>query len=249
MRGVRRLALYVFIFCFANSAASASSIEDRHAAIERALGFIHSIASDERTFASYGSDLLWCLYSISHTSRDPELAAQANQMGRELASRWRDVHHHVPAKASAIEIYLMVEGAYAADRLGLPDARFKKELRRAAGRFTAQDYLGFDPSKPPRLDDPKRFDVFTDALIRSYFGEAYGIPLGARYRDVVRWLPRLRPYDSFDDDTEFDAFYAVTHVILHPGPLSREQHCRVAAAGGISVRPAQAGRCYPDPPI
>lgn len=213
MRGVRRLVLHILIFCFAGSAASASSTEERHAAIERALGFIHTVASDNSNFARYGGDLLWCLYSISHTSRDPELSAAAGRMARDLAGRWRASHRHVPANASAVEIYLLVEGAYAAERLGLPDARFKKEVRLAARRFNARDYLGFDPSEPPRRDDPKRYDVFTDALIRSYFGDAYGIPLGAHYRDVVRWLPRLRPYEGFDDDTEFDAFYAVTHVI------------------------------------
>lgn len=210
---VRRLAIYILIFCFAGSAASASSVQDRHAAIERALGFIHNIASDERNFERYGSDLLWCLYSISHTSSDPELSGEAARMGRNLAKRWRASHSHVPTNPTATDIYLMVAGAYAADRLGLPDSRFKKELRQAARRFKAADYLGFDPSKPPLLDDPKRFDIFTDALIRSYFGDAYGVPLGAHYRDVVRWLPRLRPYDGYDDDTEFDAFYAVTHVI------------------------------------
>jgi hypothetical protein len=209
----RRLLLQILIVCLSCSALPASSIEDRHAAIERALEFIHKTALSESNFDRYGSDLLWCFYSISHTSRDTQLASEAARIGRELAARWRASHRHVPPNASAIDIYKLVLGAYASDRLGLPDAQFKRELRKASLRFTARDYLGFDPQKPPPPDHPKRYDIFTDALIRSYFGDAYGIPLGAHYRDVVRWLPRLRPYDGFDDDTEFDAFYSVTHLV------------------------------------
>ncbi len=211
---MRCLVLFIFTVRVASQSLPAVPQEDRHAAIERALAFIYTTASNETNFGQYGSDMLWCLYSISHTSRDPQLAAEAARTGRELAQHWRNSHPHVPANATAIDVYRLVSGAYAADRLGFPDARFKKELRRAAPHFTAKDYLRFDPAHgPPALDDPKRYDIFTDALIRSYFGDAYGILLGAHYRDVLRWLPSLRPYDGDDEDTEFDAFYAVTHVI------------------------------------
>jgi hypothetical protein len=122
----------------------------------------------------------------------------------------------------------MVSGAYAADRLGLPDPRLKAELQGAARRFTAKDFLGFDAAhEPPRQDDPKRYDIFTDALIRSYFGDTYGVPLGASYRDVVRWLPRLRPYTGYDEDMEFDIFYTITHVVY---TLNRYHERRVAPA-------------------
>jgi len=189
-------------------------LQDRKAAINRALNFIYATAANENHFAEHGHDLMWCFYSISHTSRDRELSQSAARMGRELAQRWRQLHPHVPADAAALEIYRLIAGAYAADRLGLPDPRFKAELLRAVPRFGAEDYLGFDAAHgPPRLDDPKRYDKFTDALIRSYFADSYGIPLGATYRDVVRWLPRLRPYTGYDEDTEFDIFYTLTHVV------------------------------------
>ena len=194
--------------------ARASSLEDRRAAIDRAMQFLHATAAKDANVARYGSDLLWCFYTISNTSGDRRLQAQAAQMGREVARRWRKMHQHVPADASSQDIYHFVAGAYAADLLGFRDPSFKEELRRAVPRFTAQDYLGFDPAhEPPHLDDPRRYDIFTDALIRSYFGDAYGIPLGAHHREVVRWLPRLRPYDGYDEDTEFDIFYAISHVI------------------------------------
>src|SRR5262249_8605981 len=190
----------------------ASPLEDRRAAINRALKFVYATASDETHFDKYGSDLLWCFYSISHTSSDRSLRASAARMGRDLARRWRTTHQHVPTDATPEDIYKLVSGAYAADRLGLPDPRLRDELVRAVPRFTASDYLGFDAQHgPPPLDDPRRYDIFTDALIRSYFGDAYGIPLGASYRDVVRWLPRLRPYTGYDENTEFDIFYALTH--------------------------------------
>jgi hypothetical protein len=206
----------------------ASSPDGRQAAIERALNFLHTTVSDDANIAKYGSDLLWCFYTISHTSSDRKLRESAAQMGRELARRWRKQNQHVPRDADALEIYKMVAGSYSSDLLGVKDPRLKAELREASRRFSARDYLGFDAQRePPPLDDPARYDTWSGALITAYFGDAYGIRLGARYRDVIKWLPSLRPFDGHDDDTEFDAFYAVTHVIY---TLNRYHEHRVAPA-------------------
>lgn len=208
-----RLLLWL-IAAFCTSHLHGSQLDERKTAINRALNFIYTTAANEAHFAEHGHDLLWCFYSISHTSHDRELSQSALRMGRELAWRWRQSHQHVPGDATAMDIYQLVAGSYAADRLGFPDPQLKAELLRAVPRFHAKDYLGFDAAQgPPSLDDPKRYDKFTDALIRSYFADAYGVPLGASYADVVRWLPRLRPYTGYDEDTEFDIFYTVTHVV------------------------------------
>jgi hypothetical protein len=227
LRGaVRRFLLCLIVVVGATGAAPAGPSEERRAAIERALAFLYATASDPANLNRYGSDLLWCFYTISHTARDRALSAAAGRMGRDLAKRWRLSHRHVPRDAGPREIYQLVAGAYSADRLGLPAPRFKAELRAAARRFTARDYLGFDaPREPPRPDDPRRYDLWTDALITTYFGDAYGIRLGAPYRDVLKWLPRLRPYDGRDEDLEFDAFNAATHVIY---TLNRYHERRVA---------------------
>ncbi|HKV94627.1 MAG TPA: hypothetical protein VJW20_18930 [Candidatus Angelobacter sp.] len=175
--------------------------DPRHAAIDRALDFLYRSASDQKIFSRHGFDLLWAFYSISHTARERQLRESAARMGRELAFRWRKTHQHVPPEASPEEIYQLVMGACAADHLGVPDPQFKTELLRAAVKFSAKDYLGFDAAfEPPSLDDPQRYDVWSGALIKSYVGDAYGITLGAHYRDVVKWLPRLRSYDGHDDD-------------------------------------------------
>jgi hypothetical protein len=204
----------------------AGSLQERHAAIEHALTFLHATASDDTNVAKYGADLLWCFYSISHASRDRELGESASRMGRELARRWRKSHQHVPPDATASEIYTLVAGAYAADLLGIQDPRLKTELRKAAAKYSARDYLGFDaPREPPTANDPDRYDTWSGALITTFFGDAYGIRLGASYRDVVQWLPRFRPFDGHDEDVEFDAFYAATHLIY---TLNRYHERRVA---------------------
>jgi hypothetical protein len=158
---------------------------------------------------------IFCGVSIpSPTPPRTELSESAGNMGRELAARWRKSHRHVPPDANANRIFLLVSGAYSADRLGFPDRRYKSELRKAAAKFTAQQFLGFDPTHgPPQMDDPGRYDQWYSALIVTFFGDGYGIRMGAHYRDVLRWLPRLRPYEGHDEDMEFDIFYAITHVI------------------------------------
>jgi hypothetical protein len=226
--GVRFLLCCFLAAIAASSTLHASSVDDRHAAIVRALNFLYKTAQDDANFSRYGADLLWCFYTIAHTSNDPQLSESAGRMGRELAQRWRKSHPHVPADVNPAGIFLLVTGAYSADRFGFPDRGFKAELRRAAAKFSAQDYLGFDPAHtPPRLDNPGRYDQWYGALIVTFFGDAYGIRLGAHYRDVLQWLPRLRPYEGYDEDTEFDIFYAITHVIY---TLDRYHERRVSSS-------------------
>jgi hypothetical protein len=56
--------------------------------------------------------------------------------------------------------------------------------------------------------------VWYDALITAYVGDRYGVTLGARYADVLKWLPTLRPYPNQSAGAEFyDAVYAITHVV------------------------------------
>ena len=74
-----------------------------------------------------------------------------------------------------------------------------------------------------------------EALANTYISERCGMLFGARYLDVLKWLPAMRPYPvGADEDVEFlrDAIYAVTHVVytlndygtyrLSPGWLPRE---------------------------
>ena len=105
---------------------------------------------------------------------------------------------------------------------GENDAAIKPQLARAVTRFTAVDYLQFDPAKePPPSDIPadcshdsvrnprgatvcrkcgraltmrSKYDVWMDALIATYTGDRYGIHLGATYRDVLQWMPAMWPY-------------------------------------------------------
>ena len=72
------------------------------------------------------------------------------------------------------------------------------------------------------------------ALVKSYVSERCGVVFGARYWDVVKWLPEMRPYPSAVEDIEIlrDALFAVTHIVytlndystyrLSPCWLSRE---------------------------
>lgn len=189
-------------------------IPTRKLAIHRALEFLHRTANNPVAFAGHGGDLMWCFYTIAHTSSDPQLRLSALRMAYEAATKWRKANRHVPKDATPDTIGDLVGTAYIADLLGFTDPLYKAELRRAAGRYTMMDYLGFDAVHGPL---PKDRDLgvklWHDALITTCFGDVYGITLGAHYEDVAKWLPRMRPYTTDDDSLEFDLFYAVTHYI------------------------------------
>ena len=192
----------------------AGEVEDRRAAIQRGLDYLDRLVADDANFDQVSSDLLWCFYFIAQNDADAGMRAMGMRKARQLAQRWRARHPHVPADASPFDIQQMAGAAYVADQMGLRDASFRAELHRAAARFSAAENFQFDPSRePPPYKRDDRYALWLDALIRSYTGKISGILLGARYADVAQWAPCMRPYTGHDEDMEFDAFYAATHLI------------------------------------
>ncbi|MCA1592890.1 MAG: hypothetical protein LC754_09620 [Acidobacteria bacterium] len=206
--------------------------DDRRRAIYRGMRFIYRGAREPENFKEYGEDLVWWFGVTSGVMRDPALRRMARRMGVELALRWRREHRTVPRGADADTIAELVSGDNAASSLGVRAARLKEQLRFAASRFSAREYLKFDPlTEPPPNDVPEeceydqtenprgatvcavchrplamksRYDVWYDALITAYIGERARIKLGASYADVLKWLPSLRPYRGREQDANTD---------------------------------------------
>lgn len=215
----------------------------RKQAILRGMEFLYGNSCDARNFETWGHDYLCCFHCIASTSRDASLRRTAMRMGRERARRWRGEHGGVPDDADAETVARLVIGSAAADRLGVRDDALKDEIRQAAGQFTAVDYFAFDAfTEPPPRDVPdccgcglynwrgrKRcrdckaplemispYQLWMDALTRSYMGERYGVTVGAPYKEVIKWLHEMRPYRGREGDANVDfyhAVYAVTHVV------------------------------------
>ena len=220
-------------------------------AIRRGLEFIYEVARDEDFFADYGHDLINCFYFISDTSEDDSLRRTARRMGRERARLWRREHSRLPPDADTDTLSVYLHGIYAADRLGLRDPALKERLRRATRHVTAQDYFWFDPvNEPPpanvtwrcscgllnergrktcqqcrrRLKVINRYKLWYEALIGAYNCERVGVIVGARYREVLKWLPVMRPYRGREGgaNTDFyDSLYAVTHIVYTLNDYSR----------------------------
>jgi len=210
----------------------------------KALDYIDRSARVPENFAAQASDYTYCFYSIAATARDPELRAAAARLAPTYAKRWAETAATVPPNANSDEVSDMVFGWLPASLLGESDARIKPELARAAARFTAIDLLLFDPAKePPPSDIPEdcrydftsnprgetvcrkcgrplrirsKYDVWMDALITTYTGDRYGIQLGASYKDVLQWMPTMRPYLKLSQTgyrNFIDTLYALTHVV------------------------------------
>ena len=210
-------------------------------AVRRGLAFLRRFARRPRHFREWGSDFLNYFYVVADTAADAHLRRRARAEGLELARRWRRLNPTIPDAADAETVYDLVYGSLYADLLGARRPGFKARLKRAARRFTAADYLSFDPaSEPPPADVPYdcrcglwnergrktcarcrrrlemtgRYLVWYVALIRTYIADGYGVSLGATYADVLRWLPSMRPYPARRSAADFrDAAYAVTHVV------------------------------------
>jgi hypothetical protein len=215
----------------------------RETAIRRGLDFLYRIAGKPEGFDSYGSLLTCCFALVGSTSSNARLRQPARSRAQKLARRWSRLHPAVPPDATTDLLFDFVTVRYALSRLGVRDAGLNAQIRAAAGRFSVQDLLGFDPvSEPPannlphrcecglknqrgrtfckqcrrRLEAQSRYRVWMEALANTYVSERCGVPFGAHYLDVLKWLPTMRPYPVSAAEhvaSLSDAIYAVTHIV------------------------------------
>jgi hypothetical protein len=222
---------------------ASEKIAGSETSIRRGLDFIYRVAATPEGFDSYGTLSICCFALVGATSRNASLRQLARLRAQKLARRWGRAHRRVPAPASPELIRGFVLVRYALSRIGLRDAALNAQLRSAAGCFSARDLLGFNPaSEPPandlpyvcecglqnqrgrtfckqcrrRLEIQSKYRVWMRALASTYVSERCGIIFGARYGDVLKWLPSMRPYPvGAEENVEIlrDAVYAVTHIV------------------------------------
>src|ERR1043165_1179527 len=63
--------------------------EERARAVRRGLRFIYRTALDRENFEAYGSEYLWCFYTISEGVSEAGGRRLARRMGLERARVWR----------------------------------------------------------------------------------------------------------------------------------------------------------------
>jgi hypothetical protein len=71
-----------------------------------------------------------------------------------------------------------------------------------------------------------RYRLWYDALIATYNCERVRVSVGASFRDVLKWLPVMRPYrgrENGDNPDFYDCLYAVTHVVYTLNDYSQYQ--------------------------
>lgn len=210
-------------------------------AARRGFEFLLRFARKPENFEAWGSDFLNYFYVVADTAANTDMRRLGRAEGAKLARRWCRRHPSIPEDTDAEGVYELIYGGLYADRVCGRARRPKARLRLAARRFSAADFLWFDPKTeaPPRdvpdgcrcgfwnergrktcvrcrrgLKMMTRYLVWYVALIRTYVADSYGVSLGASYADVLRWLPTLRPYpEAFGEPGFYDAAYAVTHIV------------------------------------
>ena len=216
----------------------------RERAARRGLRFIAKLAAYEPVADYLGSGALWFCRSLV-LSGSPALQADAGHLAHALFEGWRRQQGELDDDADAPAIAEHVRAYGAAEAMGFYDSRTKTRIRRLARSFSATDFLGFDPRRAPppanlpdacscgassrrgrrrcegaACDRPltwmNRHRSWCLALTSAYCGDRYGVTLGAPYRDVLKWLPSLRPYPAcgrLSPAAFADISYTVTHVI------------------------------------
>ena len=222
----------------------------RSNAVYRAFNLLRRLASRQSTFAKYSGHLLPAFYFIATTSGDAALRQSALRAGRERARYWKQQWHARRHKLDAGAVLDAISAGYAAEQLGIPHRRIRRQLEAAIARYSTRELLGFDPVSEAiprnipedcecgvvnergrrrcracrrRLTPRSRYEVWYYALISLYFCERYGIQLPVGHADVMRLLPALRPYPRPRSRCYRDAIYAVTHIVYTLNDYNRSR--------------------------
>jgi len=123
----------------------------RQEAVLRGLRFIYRNSLEGDNFEDWGGDYLWCFHCVASTSADARLRALAREMGATLALKWRGEQQALPELADAGEVGYYMSMIDVSSRLGIDNHGLGEHVRQGSHRFTARDYLGFDPVReaPP----------------------------------------------------------------------------------------------------
>lgn len=236
------------------SSKSSDLLISRRAAVRRGLAYLGRIARHPRRVLRFGSALLYCAAFMASTAADPCVRRRARSIALRGWAAWNLGWRGALEPSSADELSELVHGHCAAQRLGLRFPKRRAWLKRHARRFTTEEFLGWDPraEPPPRnlreacacgwpnkpraprcgnqecrapLPRQGQRRAWCLALTAAYCGERIGVPLGARYRQVLQWLPRLPDYASprRGESAFHDAAYAVTHVVYTLNDYGRFQ--------------------------
>lgn len=219
-------------------------------AARRGLELLRQLARRKSTFAKYSGHLLPAFYFIASTSRDAALRRRALTAGRERARYWKRQWDRKRRRLDAGTVLDEISAGYAAQQLGIPHPRIRRDLEAAIARYSARDLLGFDPLSEtiPRnvpedcecggvnergrrrcrqcrrhLAARSQYEVWYCALTSTYFCERYGLPLPVSHADVMRLLPALRPYPSPRSRWYRDTIYAVTHIVYTLNDYNRSR--------------------------
>jgi hypothetical protein len=187
---------------------------------------------------------LWCFYTIARTAKNARLREMAQYIGQERALEWR-LRFTEPPVNDVDDLTSFAFGTDIADKLlGNCNETLKGRIQAAVRRFSTLDFLGFDPRhEPPPSELPEEcpkcahhsprgsaacqkcstplefrspYDIWLDALVTTYSGDAYGVQLGASYPEVLHWISAMRPYaapDGSNQEQFDDVSYAITHIV------------------------------------
>jgi hypothetical protein len=219
------------------------NLEERKRAIQMGMDFLCRTAGKMKSWRASGPYFFICFPLIAATSKSITLRKMARERGRSLALRWQSLCPALPNKPRPEVVYRFLLGGYTADHFGLRNEVLREQVRLAARCFSAREFLGFDPrSEPPpdnvseacscglenvpgrkrcqrcrkKLIINSRYRVWMGALGTTFWADRYGVTLGARYADVLQWLPNMRPYSMHQKQDYlafFDIVYAVTHLV------------------------------------
>lgn len=189
----------------------------RRRAIHKGMRFIAEAAADHDLLAHLGTGLLYSLRSMARTSADDGLRRFARQLGRHAFRIWEHSTLETADFRDPAWIGEAVRGFGAGEGLGLRRASMREFLREAARPFPAKVFIGFDADVgPPANARDGSYLTWCIGLTSAWCGERFGVPLGVRYAEVLRWLPRMRPYDiawRHGRRRFHDVAYSVTHVV------------------------------------
>ncbi len=163
-------------------------------------------ASDRGNFEEYASDYLFFFADVSRID-DPWIREQARAHGLRLGEVYLEEMFELQCADDLVDAASVL---WALDFLGKDVDAAMAVLRRAAGEFPVEEYLGFEPwiGRPD-------LDLLIDLLIGFHFTDRVGAPVGVSFAEALLFVPAVVyvPDAEVGGDRYIDQNNLVTHLV------------------------------------
>ena len=153
------------------------------------------------TFRSFGAETVQFFRTIGATSPEP-IKTRALVLLEQVSNKWQSEYEEMAHNGMFMEdAASILKDVYCFEQIGRKPVGKEELMVYLSSDYneldSAEDWFKFDPAHPVQLSPVNGHLLLRDALLMTYFADSADVVIaGTSYLDLLKLLPRLRPYQE-----------------------------------------------------